>query len=308
MDTTDASAACVCRPSGELGIALSGGGAKSLAQVGALKVLEREGVPVSYVTGTSAGAIVGAVYVTSRDARETEERVLAHLRTTGTGFNAETLAAATGGGRRPGILGMVRSIWHAGRGAEGLLDGAAMRRSFQVLLGDAAFAQARLPFATTALDLVTGRRLIFAAGPLVEAVYASAAIPGLFEPLVLGEHILVDGGWAEPVPVETCRHLGAIHVLAVDVSADREEVAAGAGAVATALRADELARQLLEDSQLAQADFVLRPRVMVRHFADFSDCDGLIAAGERAAEAALDEVVAVLERHRSLFIRAPSAS
>jgi len=295
---------CTCVTSGELGVALSGGGARGIAQLGVLKVLDREGVPVSYVAGTSAGAIVGAVYVTSRDAKEAEERALAHLRTTGIGFNAETFAMLhrQGASHRVGLLSLGRALWRATRGANALIGGEAVRASLQGLLGDATFEEARLPFATTALDLRTGRRVIFAAGSLVDAVYASSAIPGLFEPLTLDDHVLVDGGWAEPVPVDSCHHLDAIHILAVDVPA--EAVVVEEGAVSAALRADTMARELLEESQLQAADFVVRPRARVAHFADFSNATGLIAAGERAAEGALDDIRAVLERHRALFVRA----
>lgn len=294
---------CVCVLSGELGVALSGGGARALAQLGVLKVLEREGVPVSYVAGTSGGAVVGAVYVTSRDAREAEDRVLAHLRAGGIGFTADTFAAlgAPGASLAARALGVGRTLWRATMGSTALVGGGEMRASLARLLGPASFGDARLPFATTALDLTTGRRLIFAGGPLVDAVYASSAIPGWFEPFALQGHVLVDGSWAEPVPVETCRHLGAIHVLAVDVGGLTP--APAAGAVASALRADGMARQLLEERQLRAADFVVRPDAPVRHFADFGDPAGAIAAGQLAAENALAGIAAVLERHRSLFVR-----
>lgn len=295
---------CVCEASGELGIALSGGGARALAQLGVLMVLEREGVPLSYVSGTSGGAVMGAVYVTSRDAQEAVERVLEHLRTTGVGFNAETFTALAGSARggRPGLVALSRGLWRAVHGGQGLVGGAAMRESLRALFGPRTFAEARRRFAATSLDLVSGRRMIFAAGDLVDAVYASSAIPGLFEPLELEGSLLVDGGWAEPVPVNTCHHLGAIHVLAVDVP-DKPDAAVSRDAVPVAVRADALARNLLEETQLMQADFVLRPSVSVRHFADFSQPEALIAAGERATEQAIDDIQAVLERHRSLFVR-----
>ena len=298
---------CECVASGELGVALSGGGAKALAQLGVLKVLDRERIPVSYVAGTSAGAVIGAVYVTSRDAAEATDRVMGHLASTGVGFNVETLTALGGFGRAGGLVGAVRSLWRASRRGRGLIGGSAMRASLKRLLQDATFDDTRVPFATAALDLVSGRRMIFAGGPLVDAVYASSAIPGLFEPLELESHVLADGGWAEPVPVNTCHHLGAIHVLAVEVSS-AQPVAAGDSAVSTALRADAWTRQLLEEAQLGEADFVVRPRVTVKHFADFSDPAGIIAAGEQAAEAGLPEIKAVLERHRSLFVRTGAMS
>jgi len=214
---------CDCLVGGELGIALSGGGAKSLAQVGVLKVLDREGVPISYVAGTSAGAIIGAVYVTSSNAFEAEERLLTHLRTTGIGFNAETFALLPGSrtASSPGWLEVGRGFWRATRANGALIGGEEMRASLRVLYGDATFSEARMPFATTALDLVSGRRVIFAGGDLVDATYASSAIPGLFEPLALDDSLLVDGGWAEPVPVNACHHLGAVHVVGVEVPPNR---------------------------------------------------------------------------------------
>jgi NTE family protein len=296
---------CACVAGGELGVALSGGGARGLAQIGVLKVLERAGIPVSFVAGTSAGSVVGAVYATSTTTLEAEQRILEHLATTGIGFNTETFEALAGSNaRRPAsLLGMLGTLRRAARPGGGLIGGDAMRASLRRLLGESSFAGTRIPFAATALDLVTGRRVIFAEGSLVDAVYASSAIPGLFEPLHIGDHVLVDGGWAEPVPVNTCHHLGAIHVVAVDV-AERHVHGTERGAVSTALLADALARQLLEESQLKEADFVVRPRAAIRHFADFSDPAGLIAAGEQAAEATMPDIAAVLERHRSLFVRA----
>ena len=295
---------CVCVESAELGVALSGGGARALAQLGVLKVLDRERVPVSCLAGTSGGAVIGAVYATSATAVEAEQRIMTHLATTGVGFNTQTFEAlATSSAHRPvGFLGMLGALRRASRPGSGLIGGDAMRASLRRLLGEATFADVKLSFATTALDLVSSRRVIFASGSLVDAVYASSAIPGLFEPLHVGDHVLVDGGWAEPVPVNTCHHLGAIHVVAVQV-AEHQAHEAAHGAISTALLADSLARQLLEESQLREADFVVRPQAAVKHFADFSDAAGLIAAGERAAEAALPEIMQVLERHRSLFVR-----
>jgi NTE family protein len=279
-----------------------------MAQLGVLKVLDRARIPVSYVAGTSAGAVIGAVYATSETALQAEERILAHLATTGVGFNTETFEAlAASNARRPaGLFSMLGTLRRAARPGGGLIGGDAMRASLRRLLGETTFADTHLPFATTALDLVSGRRVIFAEGSLVDGAYASSAIPGLFEPFHVEDHVLVDGGWAEPVPVSTCHHLGAIHVVAVDV-ADRRGHEMARGAISTALLADALARQLLEESQLKEADFVVRPQAVVKHFADFSDPAGLIASGEHAAEEALPQIAGVLERHRSLFVRAPVA-
>ena len=300
---------CVCRASGELGIALSGGGARGIAQLGVLKVLDREGVPISYVTGTSAGAVIGALYVTSESAIEAEQRLMEHLNRKGIGFNAETFAgldhsSATGAGS---ILNTARGMWRAFRPGGSLIGGEAMRDSLRCLIGEITFTDTNRPFATTALDLISGRRMILAAGSLVDAVYASAAIPGLFESLETAGCMLVDGGWAEPIPVNACHHLGAIHIIAVDVPS-HDAFDPDASGVTSALRADELARDLLEEEHLRKADFVVRVNASVRHFADFSDPERLVAAGERAAEASLGDILFVLERHRSLFLQLPQTA
>jgi len=118
--------------------------------------------------------------------------------------------------------------------------------------------------------------------------------------------LLARGAGAQGLPIDTLR-LAHAHLLAVDV-AERHVHETARGAVSTALLADALARQLLDESQLKEADFVVRPQATVQHFADFSDPAGLIAAGERATEAALPEIAAVLERHRSLFVQASVAT
>lgn len=294
----------LCCVPGELGIALSGGGARGIAQLGVLKVLDREGIPVSYVAGTSAGAIIGALYVISRDAAAAEARLLEHLASPASRITTPMLTAfgSDASSRAGGIVDLARGVWKAIRPGGSLVGGDALRESLSVLLGEATFADTRIPFATTALDLVSGGRMIFAAGSLVDAVYASSAIPGLFEPLEVDGHMLVDGGWAEPVPVSTCHHLGAIHIVAVEVPG-AFTYGPEAHAFSTALHADALARELLEEEHLCKADFVVRVEAPHRRFSDFEDIQPLIASGEAATERVLDDIKAVLTRHRSLFVR-----
>lgn len=299
----------LCCVPGELGIALSGGGARGIAQLGVLKVLDREGIPVSYVAGTSAGAIIGAVYVTARDATDAEDRLLEYLASPASSITAPLLTAfgSDASSRSGGIIDLARGVWKAIRPGGSLVGGDTLRDSLASLLGEATFVDTRLPFATTALDLVSGRRMIFAAGSLVDAVYASSAIPGLFEPFQLDGHVLVDGGWAEPVPVSTCHHLGAIHIVTVEVPGV-STYGPDAHAVSTALHADALARELLEEEHLRRADFVIRVEAPHRGFSDFEDIRPLIAAGEAATERVLDDIKAVLARHRSLFVRSTAVS
>jgi NTE family protein len=265
-----------------LGIALAGGGAQALAQVGLLRGLETAGVPIHYIAGTSAGAVVGAVYATSPDAAAAERRILRHLRTIGAGFDVSSVAslAPSGSSGRRGRLHHALCWWRLARRREALIGGAAMGDSLRALLGEATFADTRIPFGAVALDLVAGRSVVLRTGSLAQATYASSAIPGLFEPLEVGGRVLVDGAWAEPMPVAACRALGASCVVAARI---RTAGAGSArGALATAVRADALTRHLLEETQLRAADAVIQIDVGATHFADFSGPEELIAAGTRA--------------------------
>jgi NTE family protein len=158
----------------------------------------------------------------------------------------------------------------------------------------------RLPFAAVAIDLLTGQPCIFHQGDLINAIYASSAIPGVFPPLKLGERLLVDGGGPYRVPVNTCRHLGADVVLAVDIpsfSFEKDEYKTGLDIL---MRADEIARSRLNRFVLRDADLVVRPEVGGFHWASFSAVDRIQGAGAAAMQAALPRLRGLLRRHGSL--------
>ncbi len=278
-----------------LGIALPDGGATALIQLGVLRVLEREGIPITHVAGTSAGALIGAVYATSRDAREAEERILAYLHTPGPGFNIDTLAPLARHATEH-VTGL-RRLWDRWRDRRlaGFIRGEVMRESLQRLLRGQTFAETRIPFAATALDLEARKPVTLLTGFLADAAYASSAIPGLLAPFHSNGHLLVDGGWAEPVPVEACRRLGPGPVLTLlNWGAELEGVETDR--IWALIQADAAARRLLAEAQAAGADVLLRPLVRARHFGDFSDVPGMISAGERAAALALPRIMAALHR------------
>jgi len=174
-----------------VGVALSSGGAAGLAHIGVLEELRRSGIRVACAAGTSSGAMVGAAYAAGQ---------LAGLRSAMCGLTH----------RR--VLWMLVPTWpHAG-----LLDGHRPALFIRPYVGKRIEAL-RLPFAAVATDLQSGRQVVLRQGSVVDAVRASAAIPGLFTPHRCQGRLLVDGGLVNPVPVDVARQLGAHFVIGVSV-------------------------------------------------------------------------------------------
>jgi NTE family protein len=186
----------------KVGLALGGGYARGLAHIGVLEVLEREGIPVDLIAGTSAGALVGALYAAEQDA--------SLIRKQATQMDWVGLTSLIDLNiRRSGFLG--------GRRVAGLL---------KRLMGDVRFEELTIPLSCVATDIITGDEVVLRQGSVLEAVRASISVPVLFTVVKKDGRFLVDGGLVNNVPVSVAREMGADFVIAVDVTPDRRERAA----------------------------------------------------------------------------------
>jgi NTE family protein len=180
------------RPTGPtVGVALSGGGAAAFAHLGVLEALLEAEIPIRCVAGTSAGALIGAAFASGR---------LSQLR--------ETIEALTW----TRVLGLFDPTWPRA----GLFAGERGLELIRPCLLDR-LEDLPLPFAAVATDLYTGEEVVLDRGPTLEVVRASAALPGVFTPRMLGGRVLIDGGLVNPVPVSVARRLGADFVIAVSL-------------------------------------------------------------------------------------------
>jgi NTE family protein len=175
------------------GLALGGGAARGIAHIGVLKVLEEEGLEPTYICGTSAGSIVGALYAG--------------------GYRWETIAEVV---RSTDWRDMVQPVFPK----MGLVKADKLQTRLTELLDSLTFEELDVPFCAIAVDIMTGERVQLCTGPVAPAVRASCSIPGIFEPMVEGERVLVDGGILEEVPIYSCQSMGAKVVLAVDLNSD----------------------------------------------------------------------------------------
>jgi len=248
-----------------VGIALGGGGARGFAEIGVLRVLEQEHIPVSIVTGTSVGALVGALYAD-----------------TGRVLDAEFHAVAL---QESDIFDYAISSVLSG----GLIKGERLEDFLQTRLRNNQIERMALPFAAVAVDLRTGQSMIFTHGPVAPAVHASAAIPGVFVPVTIDGRTYVDGGVVDPVPADAARQLGAELVIAVAIPPDMPQETP-TNPLVIAYRAVTMMASLIGDLRAREADLVIRPEVGDVAFDDFSQKKQLIESGEVAARAALPQI------------------
>lgn len=177
---------------GGIGLALSGGAARGVAHIGVLEALSEAGIPVRAVAGTSAGAIVGALFASGMPLEEI---------------------------RRVALETRWLDLFRMRLPRAGLIPGEGLERFLERTIPAKTFAELSLPFAAVATDLATGRRVDLTEGPLARAVLASCSLPVLLEPVRHGDRLLVDGGVASQIPVRTVREtLGVQEVVAVNVN------------------------------------------------------------------------------------------
>jgi predicted acylesterase/phospholipase RssA len=177
----------------KIGFALGGGGARGLAHIGVLKVLDEQGIKPDVISGTSIGAIIGALYAGGHKPVEIEQLVL--------GLNWKTL------------LSLVDVTFPV----SGFFQGKRVVSLLKSIIGDLTFQQLNYTFSCVATDIVTGEQIVLKEGSLVEAVRASISLPGIFTPVAILGHYLVDGGLTNTVPVSVCRDMGADFVIGINV-------------------------------------------------------------------------------------------
>ncbi len=184
----------------KIALVLGGGGARGLAHIGVLKVLQEENIPIDMVVGTSVGALIGAVYCAGEPMGKIEK-----MGETIEWNKLTNLSNAS-------IIRLFIS--------EHLLSTDKIEKYLDDNIGKKNFDELKTPFACVATDLVTGERIIFREGGVAKAARASSTIPGLFDPVEFRHRYLVDGGLYDNIPTDVAKLMGADIIIAVNVSAD----------------------------------------------------------------------------------------
>ena len=178
----------------KIGLALGGGAVLGAAHIGVIRALEEMDIEISFVTGTSIGAFVGALYAFGYNSKKIEEIAL-------------KLSWMDISG-----LALFES---------GLLSNAKLGELLGESLGEKKIEDADIPLAVIATDITNGDKVVLDKGPVAQAVMASTCIPGVFGPVKFDDKLLVDGGIVENIPIDTVRNMGADYVIGVDLNANK---------------------------------------------------------------------------------------
>lgn len=259
-------------PVPSIGLALGGGFARGIAHVGVLKLLEQENIPVSFVAGTSVGALIGAAYCSGVSPAELEE-----------------------------IASRVRfkdlARWTLSR--YGFATNLRMINFLKKILRVPTFEELRIPLAVTATDFNSGEGVVFRSGPLADAVRASCAYPGVFLPVKVNGRLLIDGMLAHSLPTRPAREMGADKVLAVSLRSHWKNGDGPRHIFDVIGQCFSIAQDVNCASARQCADLVIEPDVTGYRYDDFEHSAALVKIGEAATLAALPEIQKWLEPART---------
>jgi NTE family protein len=265
--------------SAKLGLALGGGGARGYAHIGVMRVLEREGLRPDVIAGTSMGGLIGAFIAAGLDSGRVEAVV--------------------------SDIALYRLLDI--NPLKDLLRSDELEKILKKHLPPT-FAELERPFCVTATDLVRGKLLYISDGDLYRALRCTIAFPGAIDPMWVGDQLLADGGILNQVPVDAARFLGAINIVAVDVTAlgqldvspresrnwwehwlGRDRDLTGIRAM---YRAIEIMQARISDVRLAlvKTDLMLEPDLPGMTLFGFHRAKDAIAAGERVTESNLEKL------------------
>jgi NTE family protein len=254
----------------KIGLALGGGAARGFAHIGVIKVLEANGIKPDIVVGTSAGSFVGALYASGLN-----------------GFQLQSMALQ--------ITEDELTDWTLPN--RGVLKGEAVQDFINKAVANRPIEKLALPFGAVATDLSTGERVVFRRGNTGMAVRASSTVPGVFQPVTINGREYVDGGLTSPVPIQAAREMGADFVIAVDIG-QKPRWSKADGMMDELLQTFTIMGNAITRHEIGSADVVIRPHTAGVAPTDFDDRHLAIMEGEKAATAALPELLAKLAKAR----------
>lgn len=289
----------------KVAVVLGGGGAKGVAHIGALKVIDEIGIPVDYVVGTSMGAIVGGLYAVGYTPAEIDSIVKAQdwtmllsdrIERSSQSFPEKELSERY-------ILSLPFGKEKKDRVIQGVIRGQNLQNLFSNLTigyhDGVDFNSFQRSFACVAVDVVKGEEYVFTQGSLPVAMRASMAIPAVFSPVRIDSMVLVDGGLNNNYPADVARQMGAEVIIGVDLGTSDLKVLKGLNTPGDVI-GQIIALHGVEkyENNKAITDVLLRPNLSPYNAASFtaSALDTMTNRGEEEARAKLDELIALKQK------------
>ena len=283
-----------------IGLALGAGGARGLVHIGVLQSFSKLDIPVNLISGTSIGAVIGAMYAATLDT----DWVANHFRE----FIQSDLYKSIGLDRISPSVHPEHSIFQVAskyvkeyitytvaNERMGLLKSERLHNIMEYLIPVKTFEELKIPFKCLAVDLNTGKDLVFSNGDLITAVTASSAIPGYLTPVKIGNNLLSDGGISQPIPLKLMSSMGADFIIAVDVGIHKFSPLEPTNLMKLIGRADMIASSRLIDHMTSSADILIRPDTENLFWSEFNRIDSLIKNGYDSACNHIDEIKSKLQ-------------
>jgi len=270
----------------KVGLALSSGSARGLAHIGVLDIMEKEGIPVDLIAGTSMGSVIGALYA--------QGKTMDEIRNIATNLKWKEIA---------GLFAVTLP-------GAGLLSDRKIKSRLNEITGGVDFSDLMIPFACAATDIITGEEVVIREGSVADAVMASILWPVVFKPVIWQERYLVDGGLVDPVPVQVLKGMGADFVIVSNVIVGPEKRARDnlmkveRQNTTSAIRAPNIFNTMTQfiniahyqavERSLQGADIVIKPSLDGIGFGDFHRASECIDRGKLAAQVAMPEIKQLL--------------
>lgn len=262
-----------------VGIAFGGGGARGFAHLGVLEGLLAHSVPLDYIAACSSGIITPGMYLLGKSLPESEKI----------------------------FLEIQRHIVHWNFPRTAIFSNRGLKRMLRELCGEMRFEDLETPFAMVAVDLTTRSGVVLDHGPIWQAGLASVALPGIFPPMLIGRHVLVDAGMHDPVPIRLVRQMGADILLASELgeqgpptlenatswleeTPQKQSSVKSPHIIDLLLRTYDLAMATIGMHSIREADVVIRPKLHRVSLRQFSEGRKFVAAGREAVEQALPDL------------------
>lgn len=257
----------------KVGLALGAGGAKGLAHIGVLQILQEAKIPLDMIAGASIGAIIGASYAAGSD---------------------------------PILMGklachLTQSLFiDVALPRFGLLKGDKLIQLIRLLTHNKSFEQLQIPLAVVATDIERAERVVFTEGDLTSAVRASSSIPGIFRPFRYNDRLLVDGAVIERLPVTVLKEMGADFIIGVDVKTWPSEPVKVTNIYEVIMQSIEVLENEVCRKFLEMADFLICPHLDHVGTLEFQKAEECIEVGRQAALVKIEQLKKALAASDSL--------
>lgn len=275
-------------------IALGGGGARGLAHIGVLKVLEENGIKFDCIAGTSMGAIIGALYAIEQDAVKLEKILKKYFfDVMFSKLNMQKMQDETQASSARSLIRKAREFVKYGSADNGnsFLSHSMLEEMVDSLLPDIDIADTKIPFICVATDITNGKEKMFTKGSLRKIVLASASIPGVFPPVNIDNVWYTDGAHVNVTPVSAAKILGADFIIASDVKSKLKILdTLPTNSKDIMNRCNFIANHLFYEVLIKEANIVIEPNIKQISWSEFNKFNLMVSEGEKSAKTQLETI------------------